>query len=156
MRNLDVVGIRIDAGTGAPVLLLRDEESGRFIPIWIGPGEAAAIASALEGVVPDRPMTHDLFATALVELGHPDVLVEILGVDDGVFYADLTIGEVTISARPSDAVALAVRLGASVVCPAELVAEVGIELDEEAQDEVEAFKEFLDTVSADDFKDPNA
>lgn len=156
MVELDVVGVRIDGQTGSPVLLLKDQESNKYLPIWIGAAEASAIVDALEGNVPPRPLTHDLFADVLDSLGLDEVKVTITSMSDGVFFAELEIGDQVLSARPSDAIALALRLQADVWCLPELLAEVGVELADETQDEVEAFREFLDTVNADDFKDPMA
>lgn len=156
MLALDVVGVRIDGQTGSPVLLLKDAQSGRYLPIWIGATEAAAIVDALEGTVPDRPMTHDLFAEVLTLGGLGEIEVTITGMDGGIFYAEIVVGGESVSARPSDAVALALRLDVPVYCGEDLLAAVGVELADETKDEVEAFREFLDTVSADDFKDPTS
>lgn len=155
MRSLEVLGVRVDAPSGAPVLLLRDQTSGLCLPIWIGAAEAAAIVTALEGEEPERPMTHDLFAEIMTRFCQHQLSGHITNVQDGVFHAELHIGEEVITARPSDVVALAVRLGFSLQCSEALMAEVGVELSSPAQDEVERFREFLDTVNAEDFEEQN-
>lgn len=154
MRTLEVVGVRVDAPSGAPVLLLKDVDSSRHLPIWIGAVEASAITSALEGVTAPRPMTHDLFAQVLRCAYPDDVSGHIVGVEDDVFLAELRLGEsVRISARPSDVVALVLRLGTRVTCSQELLDQVGVELSAQDQDEVERFREFLESVNADDFEE---
>lgn len=134
-----------------PLLLLQEVDGSRCLPIWIGANEAAAIAHALEGLVPPRPLTHDLFVATLAELGHTNVKGRVVSMDDGVFVGELEIDGHVISARPSDLAALAVRAGITLSCPVELLDEVGIELDQ-PDDEVEKFREFLDHVSPDDFE----
>jgi len=119
--------------------------------IWIGAAEASAIANALEGVVPPRPLTHDLFVTTLNELGHSDVRARITAVRDNTFFGELEVDGHVISARPSDVVALAVRLGIDVRCPAELLDEVGVQSEPNERDEVEKFREFLDSINPEDF-----
>lgn len=149
--ELDILGIRLDLPS-RPMLLLRESGGERCLPIWIGAAEAAAIASALEGLVPPRPLTHDLFAEVLSELGHTNLQGRILSVTDGVFVAELEIDGHVISARPSDVVALAIRAGIAVTCPTSLLDEVGVELESDGDDEVEKFREFLDNITPDDFE----
>ncbi len=153
MRELDVVGVRLDQATGQPMLLLRERGADRYLPIWIGAAEASAIANALEGVVPPRPLTHDLFVTTLKELGHTDVRARITAVRDSTFFGELEVDGHVISARPSDVVALAVRLGIVVRCPVELLDEVGVQSEPSEHDEVEKFREFLDSINPEDFTD---
>ena len=150
MRELDVLGVRVTMPGYGPLLLLQEVDGTRCLPIWIGANEAAAIANALEGVVPARPLTHDLFVTTLAELGHTTVRGRITSMTDGVFIGELEIDGHVISARPSDLAALAVRAGIPLSCPDELLEQVGVEIDE-PDDEVERFREFLDHVSPDDF-----
>ncbi|HEX2857728.1 MAG TPA: bifunctional nuclease family protein [Propionibacteriaceae bacterium] len=150
MRELDVLGVRVTMPGYGPLLLLQEVDGTRCLPIWIGANEAAAIANALEGVVPPRPLTHDLFVTTLAELGHTAVRGRITSMTDGVFIGELEIDGHVISARPSDLAALAVRAGIPLTCPDELLDQVGVEIDE-PDDEVERFREFLDHVNPDDF-----
>lgn len=150
MRELDVLGVRVSAHGYGPILLLQEADSTRCLPIWIGAAEASAIVNALEGTVPPRPLTHDLLAAVLGELGHTRIQGRITAMVDGVFHGELEIDGHVIDARPSDLAALAVRSGMPLSCPPELLDEVGVDIDE-PDDEVEKFREFLDTVSPDDF-----
>jgi len=166
---MTVAGIRMDPPQNDPVLLLREVSGPRYLPIWIGQGEATAIAIKLQGVEPRRPLTHDLIADLLETLGRSLTEVRITGLQEGTYYADLVLdGDETVSARPSDSIAMAVRLEVPIFAEEEVLAEAGLllpdeeidseasESDEEppADEEVEAFKEFLDSISADDFKAP--
>lgn len=152
MREVDVVGIRFEEPDYTPVLILREKEGGRYVPIWIGAAEAAAISLQQQGVKPDRPLTHDLVATLLEKFSHPLAGVEVIGVSEGTFYAELVFEDGTrVSARPSDAVAVSLRTSSPVLVGREVLDEVGISLAEGGEEEVEAFREFLDQVSADDF-----
>ena len=127
----------------------------RFLPIWIGAVEATAIAFASGGVQPPRPLTHDLFKDVMDALGATLTAVELTEIKEGVFYAELLlsapIGQQRVSARPSDAIALAIRTESPIFASEALLAEAGIEIAEQAEDEVEKFREFLDQVSPDDF-----
>lgn len=159
MREMDVLGVRVEMPANRPMLLLRESDGHRYLPIWIGAHEAAEIAHALEGRLPPRPLTHDLMLDVLNSLGHQVNRVDIVSLDDGIFYANLIVDEDSISARPSDAVGLAVRCGATIFCAEEVLDEAGIEVPAKEEDEVERFREFLDHVSADDFvadDDPDA
>lgn len=151
---LNVVGIRLDQISQSPILLLKESGGRRHLAIWIGAGEAAAIAQALDDVEAPRPLTHDLFAAALADLGCRSPEMVITKVSDGVWYGEMTLTSGrALQARPSDMVALALRMGLRVGCQSEVLDEFGILLDESPQDEVERFKEFLDHVSPDDFED---
>ena len=152
MIELDIMGVRVEVPSSAPMLLLKESDGQRYLPIWIGATEASAIVNALEGIVAPRPMTHDLMADILSQLGHVDVGGRITDVVGGTFYAELVVDGRTISARPSDVVALALRSGFKVTCTPELLDQVGVELFEPAEDEVEKFREFLDNITPDDFE----
>ncbi len=154
MRELIVHGVRIEMPSGVPMLLLRELQGSKALPIWIGAAEAAAIANALEGVEPPRPLTHDLFTAVLDAFGHSLDEVRITALSEGTFYAVLVVDSEEISARPSDAVALALRCGAPIYGAVELLDEVGVEILPERDDEVEKFREFLDNVSPEDFENP--
>lgn len=165
MRPLDVVGVRLEMPSNQPVVLLREVGTSRYLPIWIGTVEATAIAFAQEGVTPPRPMTHDLIKDMLDALGETLSEVRITHLEDGVFYATLVFESGhEVSARPSDAIAIALRTATPVLADPELLEEAGVEIDEsndetseEAQDgelsedEVEKFREFLDHVTPEDF-----
>lgn len=152
MRQMEVLGVRVELPGNAPLLLLREMGGTRCVPIWIGAAEASAIANAMEGVEPSRPLTHDLLCDILTELGHEVAEVRITELVDGTFFAELQIGDHVVSSRPSDAIAIAVRLGTPVMCATEIIDEVGVELPEKTEDEVEKFREFLDSVNPDDFE----
>lgn len=140
-----------------PIVLLREAEGERYLPIWIGAVEATAIAFAQQGVVPPRPLTHDLLKDLLESTGNTLTEVRITEVNDGVFYATLVLGSgVEVSARPSDSIALALRTGSKIVCAEALLDEVGIAVPDEREEEVEAFREFLDHVSPEDFEEPKS
>ena len=154
---MDVLGVRVEMPTNQPIVLLRERDGDRYLPIWIGAAEATAIAYAQQGVVPPRPLTHDLFKNTLDALGHTLTRVRITELRDGVFHAELDIdggaeaGGTVVESRSSDAIALALRAGADIVADEELLAQAGVEMNETEDDEVEKFKEFLDHVSAADF-----
>ena len=152
MVELEVIGVRVEMPSNVPMLLLKDRESQRYLPLWIGATEATAIVNALEGLVPVRPMTHDLMATMLAELGHTRLEGRITAVVDGVFLGEVVIDGHVISARPSDVVALSLRAEFTVTCPQELMDEVGVEASAPADDMVERFKAFLDKVEPEDFE----
>ncbi|MDI1465659.1 bifunctional nuclease family protein [Catellatospora sp. KI3] len=152
MRELSVIGVRVELPTNQPIVLLREVDGDRYLPIWIGAVEATAIAYEQQGVKPARPLTHDLLRDLLQALSAPLQAVEIVELKDSIFYADLLIGEsVRVSARPSDAIALALRVGAPVRCAEQVLDEAGIIIPDEQEDEVEKFREFLEQVRPEDF-----
>lgn len=159
MAEFDVVGVRVEVPSQNPIVLLRDRTSGRYLPIWVGAAEASAIAMAQEGLTPPRPLTHDLLAEVITALGTSLASVHITGLHDGVFYAELRFANgATVSARPSDAIAVALRMGAPITGEADVLIAAGIDIDESEEDDstvpedqVERFREFLDQVSPEDF-----
>jgi bifunctional DNase/RNase len=153
VREVDVVGVRVEMPSNQPIVLLREVEGDRYLPIWIGAVEATAIAFAQQGVVPPRPLTHDLMKDLIDALGNELTEVRITEMKDGVFYATLVLSSgAEVSARPSDSIALALRTGARITCAEEVLADAGVEVPEEDEDEVEKFREFLDSVSPEDFE----
>jgi uncharacterized protein len=157
VREVDVIGVRVEMPSNQPIVLLREVSGDRYLPIWIGAVEATAIAFAQQGVVPPRPLTHDLLKDVLEATGNPLTEVQITDVKDGVFYATLVFGSgVEVGARPSDSIALALRTGARIVCADEVLDEAGLEVPDEQEDEVEKFREFLDHVTPEDFEAPEA
>lgn len=157
---MEVVGVRVELPTNTPILLLREREGTRYLPIWIGTPEATAIALALEGIETARPLTHDLMKSLLDALGADIERVDVTSLDEGTFFADLVIEsdgeEFTISSRPSDAIALATRSGAPVFASRALLDEAGIEIhDDNEEAEIERFREFLDEVQPEDFEGEN-
>ncbi|MGL4173255.1 MAG: bifunctional nuclease family protein [Actinomycetota bacterium] len=152
MRELEVVGVRVELPQNQPVVLLKESQGDVYLPIWIGAAEAAAIAYAQQGVTPPRPLTHDLFKDVLDALGHAITEVRIVAVQSGIFHATLVFANGTeVSSRTSDAIALALRAGARIVGTEEVLDAEGIPMPDEQEDEVERFREFLDQISAEDF-----
>ena len=153
MNELTVVGVRVELPSNQPIVLLKETAGDRYLPIWIGAVEATAIAFAQQGVVPARPLTHDLLKDVLEATGAALSAVLITDLRDGVYYADLQFASgVTVSARPSDAIALAMRNGATIYAEESVLAEAGVAIPDEQENEVEEFKRFLDEVSPEDFE----
>jgi bifunctional DNase/RNase len=152
VRELSVVGVRVELPTNQPIVLLKEVDGDRYLPIWIGAVEATAIAYEQQGVKPARPLTHDLLRDVLSALKAPLRAVEIIEMRDNIFYAELVIGEgVRVSARPSDSIALALRVGAPIRCADDVLSDAAIVIPDEQEDEVEKFREFLEQVSPEDF-----
>jgi bifunctional DNase/RNase len=152
--TVEVIGVRQHLVDDEIVVLLLDPAAELFIPILIGPAEASAIATAQAGVVPRRPMTHDLLCDVIAAVGESLSRVEITSLEHGVFHAALVLGGgARVDSRASDAVALAVRVGCPVLCSAEVVAVAGVEASPgHAEQELERFREFLDQVTPEDFE----
>ncbi|MBB0243638.1 MULTISPECIES: bifunctional nuclease family protein [Streptomyces] len=152
MNQLDVVGVRVEMPNNQPIVLLREVGGDRYLPIWIGPGEATAIAFAQQGMTPPRPLTHDLLKDVVEAFGEELASVRITDLRDGVFYAELVFASgVEVSARPSDAIALALRVGSPIYGSDGVLDDAGIIIADEQEDEVERFREFLDQISPEDF-----
>ena len=152
MRRVEVVGVRVEMPSNQPIVLVREVDGDRYVPNWIGAVEATAIAYAQQGVTPPRPLTHDLLKDVLGAASVSLVQVEITKLAAGVFYADLVLGNgARVSARPSDAIALALRTGSPVLVADEVLEEAGVAIPDEEEDEVEKFREFLDQISPEDF-----
>ena len=152
LSEVSVVGVRVELPSQQPIVLLKESAGDRYLPIWIGAVEATAIAFAQQGIVTARPMTHDLLREVVRALGATLEAVNITEMRDGIYIAELVFGdERVVSARPSDAVALAVRTGAPIFGADDLLDEDGIEIPDEQEDEVEKFREFLDQISPEDF-----
>jgi bifunctional DNase/RNase len=159
--ELELVAVRVELPSNTPVMVLR-ELSGRHrqLSIFIGGPEATAIAFALEGVETPRPLTHDLFCAVVGDLGATLDRVVITELRDTTYYADLHLstssGNRRVSARPSDAIALAVRTGCPIFAEEDVLDEAGFveEVEEESESPeavVEEFRQFIDTVSPEDF-----
>lgn len=158
---MELVGVRVEVPANTPVVVLREEEGRhRLLPILIGSPEASAIHAALEGIVPPRPLTHDLIVDVLATV-HTEVRsIVITEVREHTFFAELHLvtggTQVTVSSRPSDAIAIAVRTGCPIFAEETLLDEVAIEgTAEMAEQEEEAildeFRDFLDDISPEDF-----
>lgn len=149
-----MVGIRVETPSNNPIVLLREREGHRYLPVWIGAAEASAIAFAQQGLVPPRPQTHDLLLDVLTALGRTVQEVRITEYRDNIFYAELVLdGGTTVGSRTSDAVALALRAGCRIVSAEAVLDEVGVPVpdEDEGEVEVERLREFLDNVNPEDF-----
>lgn len=156
MIEMTVAGIALDAATRAPIVLLRDTTDRRALPIWISQEQARAIMFALERQAPPRPLTHDLLVNMLQQWEMTLERIVIHSLQDSTFFAVLKIrrGEEfkEIDARPSDAIALALRLDAPIWVMEEVVADASIPVNHEADEqEREAFRDFLSGLNPSDF-----
>ena len=158
MVEMHLVGVRVELPTNNPIVLLREAEGDhRVLPIFIGAVEATAIAFALQGVVTQRPMTHDLMRDLLTALGIGVERIVITELRDGTFYAEIEMASNgsrhTVSSRPSDAIALAARLGTPIFADEGVLDEAAIVVseEEEEEEEVERFRQFLQEVNPEDF-----
>lgn len=169
MGEMKVVGIRVEPPQSQPVLLLRETDGERYLAIWIGQSEAASIALRQKGIEPPRPLTHDLIVNLVKAFGRQLVRVKIVDMQEGTFFAEMVFDDdLSVSARPSDAIAVALRVGVPILADEDVLVEAGLIIPDEgsdaddetaaaddgelSEDEVERFKEFLDSVSPDDFK----
>ena len=170
MVNMEVVGVRIEMPSNQPIVLLKEIDGTRFLPIWVGAVEATAIAFAQQGMVAQRPLTHDLIANIFEATDLTLTAVQIVQLKDGIFYAELQLrgesGDVLkISARPSDAIAIALRTKSNILADSDLLDEVGLDIPERligdgeegrassigSDVELERFREFLDQINPEDF-----
>ncbi|MCT1986581.1 bifunctional nuclease family protein [Dermacoccus abyssi] len=155
MKRAEVSGIRVELPTTSPVLLLRIEGGVTHVPIWIGSPEASMIALFAEGVDSPRPLTHDLVLDVAGAAGRSLERVEITALRDDVYEASLVFDDGgRVDSRASDAVALAMRASVDILVADAIVDEVGVQVADEQEEEVEKFREFLDHVSAEDFEEP--
>ena len=157
---VEVVGVRIEMPSNQPIVLLKEMEGTTFLPIWVGSVEATAIAFAQQDLRPSRPLTHDLIVDILETTGVTLTAVHITEMRDGIFYAELQMRRaegplVPLSARPSDAIAIALRTKTNILVDQDLLASAGIQIPAaaagESEQEVEAFREFLDHINPEDF-----
>ena len=159
MVKMEIYGVSFDLVGKTPIVLLKMVGSNKFLPIWIGHPEAAAILIKLQGTELPRPMTHDLM-TALIEQFNAEVKrITVTALRDNTFYALLTLSrdgeDIEVDSRPSDALALAVRTDAPIFASEDLIEENAIEFEHEVDDTeeiVERFRDFLDQVTPDDFR----
>lgn len=159
MLEMVIYGVSFDMVGKQPIVLLKTLAGNRFLPIWIGHPEAAAILMRLQDARPPRPATHDLMCTALEELGAEVTQVAITDLRDNTFFAQVTVSngidEHELDSRPSDALALAVRAEAPIFAAEQIVMDSGIEFEQDAigdtDEMVSKFRSFLDDVTPDDF-----
>lgn len=162
--QVEVVGVRIEMPSNQPIVLLKELGGTRFLPIWVGAVEATAIAFAQQGLEAQRPLTHDLIRDLLDRLDTTLTSVHITEIKDGVFYAELLMRSAAgaieaLSVRPSDAIAVALRTKSNIMVNSQLLDEIGIDIPEQSTDsvsesgdqELEAFREFLEGINPDDF-----
>ena len=158
VQEMVIYGVSFDMVGKQPIVLLKAVDTNKFLPIWIGHPEAAAILMKLQGATTPRPMTHDLVFEMLGELEVNCSRVSVTELRENTFYATITLTvngrDVEIDSRPSDALALAVRAGAPIFAAEDVMTESAIEFEHEVEDQdevVDKFKAFLDDVSPDDF-----
>jgi bifunctional DNase/RNase len=157
MQEMSIYGVSFDLVGKTPIVLLKTVDGNKFLPIWIGHSEAAAILMKLQGASAPRPMTHDLFTDVLGQLQVQVVRIAVTELRENTFYAQITVqqdgSEIDIDSRPSDAIALAIRSDAPIFVADDVIEESAIEFDEEVDEEkmVAEFKSFLDNVTPDEF-----
>ena len=158
MHEMHIYGVSFDIVGKQPIVLLKTADGNKFLPIWIGHSEAAAILMKLQGASTPRPLTHDLVTSMLAELEARVTRITVTELRDNTFYASITIqqdgSEIEVDSRPSDAIALAVRAEAPIFADDRVIEESAIEFEgEEVNEEeiVSEFKRFLDHVSPDEF-----
>ncbi len=159
MQEMHIYGVSFDIVGKQPIVLLKTAEGNKFLPIWIGHPEAAAILMKLQGAATPRPMTHDLLTDMLAQLEARVIRITVTELRDSTFYASITIGqdgsEIDVDSRPSDAIALAVRAEAPIFAEDSVIEESAIEFaeGEEVNEEeiVDEFRKFLDQVTPDEF-----
>jgi bifunctional DNase/RNase len=157
MQEMVIYGVSFDLVGKQPIVLLKTAEGNKFLPIWIGHPEAAAILMKLQGATTPRPMTHDLVTDILGQLQATVTRITVTELRENTFYAQITVqqdgSEIEVDSRPSDAIALALRADAPIFAADEVIEESAIEFEgEEVNEEVVAeFKRFLDQVTPDEF-----
>ncbi len=165
MLEVEVVGVRIELPSNQPLVLLKERDGERHLPIWIGAHEASAIAFVQQGITPPRPMTHDLLVNVIAAVGQKLTEVRIVTVQDTVFHACLVFENgVSVESRASDAIAIALRVPCPIMCEQTVMDEAGVEVatetdgtgdletPEQAEHELKRFREFLADVEPEDFE----
>src|SRR6059058_2285586 len=161
MQEMVIYGVSFDLVGKQPIVLLKTADGNKFLPIWIGHPEAAAILMKLQSQAPPRPMTHDLVTDMLEQLGAQVIRITVTELRENTFYAQITVQldgtEIDVDSRPSDAIALAIRADAPIFAADDVIEESAIEFEGEEVDpeqleaEVARFKHFLDEVTPDQF-----
>ncbi len=161
MQEMVIYGVSFDLVGKQPIVLLKTADGNKFLPIWIGHAEAAAILMKLQSQAPPRPMTHDLLTDMLEQLGASVTRITVTELRENTFYAQITVqqdgSEIEIDSRPSDAIALAIRSDAPIFAADDVIEESAIEFegDEVSEEEIETkvteFRRFLDDVTPDQF-----
>jgi uncharacterized protein len=161
MQEMTIYGVSFDLVGKQPIVLLKTADGNKFLPIWIGHPEAAAILMKLQSQAPPRPMTHDLVTDMLEQLGAQVVRITVTELRENTFYAQITVqldgSEIEVDSRPSDAIALAIRAEAPIFAADRVIEESAIEFEgedvdqEQLEEKVTEFKQFLDQVTPDQF-----
>ena len=161
MHEMVIYGVSFDLVGKQPIVLLKTADGNRFLPIWIGHPEAAAILMKLQSQAPPRPMTHDLVTDLLEQLGAQVIRITVTELRENTFYAQITVQadgqEIEVDSRPSDAIALAIRAEAPIFAADRVIEESAIEFEgeevseEEIEQKVTEFKRFLEDVTPDQF-----
>jgi bifunctional DNase/RNase len=158
VQEMVIYGVSFDMVGKQPIVLLKTAEGNRFLPIWIGHPEAAAILMKLQGATTPRPMTHDLVTEILSQLDAQVIRITVTELRENTFFAEITVqqdgSEIQIDSRPSDAIALAIRADAPIFAADDVIEESAIEFEGEDVDEeqiVAEFKSFLDQVTPEEF-----
>jgi uncharacterized protein len=158
MQEMDIYGVSFDLVGKQPIVLLKTKDGNRYLPIWIGQPEAAAILMKLQGASTPRPMTHDLVTEILQQLDAHVVRITVTELRENTFFAQITVqmdgAEFDVDSRPSDAIALAIRAEAPIFAADDVIEESAIEFegdDVNEEEMVAEFKRFLDDVSPEQF-----
>ena len=158
MIEMKVMGIALDTRTGSPIVVLHDLDNRKALPIWIGSAEASAIIRKIENLKVQRPMTHDLIIDVIEKTGYEVDRIEISDVDDDTYFATIYLKndkdeEKEIDSRPSDAIAVAIRVNAPIFVSSSVIAEGAISSDlQKDQEEAEEFKNFIQSIKPSDFE----
>ena len=158
MIEMRVMGIALDTRTGSPIVVLHDKDNRKALPIWIGSAEASAIIRKIENLVVARPMTHDLIINIVKQLGYRIDRIEIADVEEDTYYASICIvdrdgNEEVIDSRPSDAIAVAIRINAPILVSASVLATGSVSTDpSKDEEEAEEFKSFVQSLKPSDFE----
>ena len=153
--KVEVNSIRLEESSETPVLLLLDPSTNKVLPIWIGTIEAVSIAYAQEGILHDRPQTHDLLINIIEAMDCSIQEVNISDIKNNTYFANIVLstvnGEVTLSSRPSDAIAIALRSNINVTVNEDVFLTNSIDILYDNIDEIEEFKNFIETIEPEDF-----
>ena len=158
MIEMKVMGIAIDTASGSPIIVLNDKENRKALPIWIGSAEASAIIRKMENIKVLRPMTHDLIIDVVEKTGYFVARVEINDVEKETYYASIYLSndegkEIAIDSRPSDAIAVAIRVDAPIFVSAKVLADGSVSCDSEKDEaEFQEFRNFIQSIKPSDFE----
>jgi bifunctional DNase/RNase len=158
MIEMRVMGIALDTRTGSPIVVLHDKDNRKALPIWIGSAEASAIIRKIENLTVTRPMTHDLIIKLIEKTGYTLDKIEINDVDKETYFATLCLvnkegKEIEIDARPSDAIAVAIRIDAPIFVSPKVLASGSVSTDSgKDEEEAQEFKNFIQNVKPSDFE----